>query len=99
MSELPFIRLIAWYAALAFIMVVAKFLESPNSGGDGYTYVANILGLDLLLPWIFWLPSGSLGQGVNTPLGFLCLSLLNLGLLVLISLLLLRLRRDREPRA
>jgi hypothetical protein len=80
-SNYPSIRLITWYAVLSLVMVVAKFLE-PGSGGDGYTLVANVLGLVLLLPWNLVAPGGRLGQGVNSAQWFLVLSLLNLFLLI-----------------
>jgi hypothetical protein len=99
MTRLPFLRLLLWYAALSFVMVGAKFLERPSSGGDGYSYISNILGLLLLQPWIHWLPSGHLGEGVNTPLWFLALSVLNLGLLVAVSVAVFWVRRKRGARA
>ena len=62
-------------------MVFAKFAGQPSVHGDGYTLLANLLGLVLLLPWIVIFPGGRLGEGINTPHWFFVLSALNLVLL------------------
>lgn len=99
MTSLPFSRLLVSYAALSFVMVGAKFLETPAAGGDAYSYISNILGLVLLQPWVLLLSSGQLGEGVNTPHWFLGLSLVNLSLLVAFSIAALWVRGKRGRRA
>lgn len=98
-TDIPFLRFIIWYAFLSLVMVGSKFLESPSVNGDGYSYLANILGLALLQPWILWLPGGRLGHGINTPIWFLALSAINFVFLIVVSLAVRWFQRRRITQA
>ncbi len=70
-----------WYAVLCVPMVVAKFMERPTAGGDGFAYISNVLALVLLEPWFL-----ILSDAINTPGWFLALSVANLVLLIGVSI-------------
>jgi hypothetical protein len=77
-------KLIIWYAALSSLMVLAKYLERPASGGDGYAWIANILGLFLLQPWVS-IAISERSSEINSFSWFLGLAILNVVLLIIAS--------------